>query len=93
LAQAVGLTRLNGRLLDSLPVHHQSNYTLTYNAPPCARANQIIVSGAAGEYGVIADHAPHVAQLKPGVLQISHEGGNDTSLQEVSLSPILIPPQ
>ena len=33
--------------------------------------------GAAGEYGVIADHAPHVAHLKPGVLAILHEGTSD----------------
>jgi len=44
-------------------------------AQPCARVNQVIVPGAEGEYGVIADHAPHGAQLKPGVLQILHEDG------------------
>jgi len=61
-----------------------------------ANVNQVIVPGAAGEYGVTADHVPLVAQLKPGVLQILHEGTSDaersTLLQEVSLLPMLIPP-
>jgi len=39
-----------------------------------AKVEQVIVPGAAGEYGVTADHVPLVAQLKPGVLQIMHEG-------------------
>ena len=66
-----------------------------YYDPPCARANEFIDPIAAGEYGVLVGHAPHVAQLKAGVLQILHEGteNNFTSLQEVYLSPILIPPQ
>ena len=42
-----------------------------------AKINQVIVPGAAGEYGVTADHVPLVAQLKPGVLQIMHEGSSD----------------
>lgn len=42
-----------------------------------ANVNQVIVPGAAGEYGVTADHVPLVAQLKPGVLQILHEGTSD----------------
>jgi len=55
----------------------------------------VIVPIAAGEYGVIADHAPHVTKLKPGVLQILHEGTekyDTSSLHEVSLSLILISP-
>ena len=39
-----------------------------------AKVSQVIVPGAAGEYGITADHVPIVAQLKPGVLQIMHEG-------------------
>ena len=42
-----------------------------------AKINQVIVPGAAGEYGVTADHVPFIAQLKPGVLQIMHEGSSD----------------
>ncbi len=38
---------------------------------------QVIVPGAAGEYGVTADHVPVVAQLKPGVLQILHSGTSE----------------
>jgi len=49
-----------------------------YYARPHARVNQVIVHSAAGDYGIIADHAPHVAQLKPGVLQNLHEGGGET---------------
>ena len=53
--------------------------TLNFNLPhetiyKGAKVNQVIVPGAAGEYGVTADHVPLVAQLKPGVLQILHEG-------------------
>lgn len=33
----------------------------------------VILPGAAGEYGVTANHVPYVAQLKPGVVQILHE--------------------
>ena len=42
-----------------------------------AAVAQVIVPGAAGEFGVTADHVPLVAQLKPGVLQILHEGSNE----------------
>ena len=68
-----------------------SNYISTYYAPPCARVNQVVSPNAAREYGVIADLDPHIS---PGVLQILLEGTEkyDTSLPEVSLSPILIPP-
>jgi len=39
--------------------------------------SQVIVPGAAGEYGVTADHVPVVAQLKAGVLQILHESAGE----------------
>jgi F-type H+-transporting ATPase subunit delta len=42
-----------------------------------AKVDQVIIPGAAGEYGVTADHVPVVAQMKPGVLQILHEGSSD----------------
>ena len=56
--------------------------TLNFNLPhetiySGAKINQVIVPGAAGEYGVTADHVPLVAQLKPGVLQIMHEGTSE----------------
>ena len=99
----VGLTFLTVAYLTIYPFTTKATFidlaiTLQHMScdPPWARVNQVIVPIAAGEYGVIADHAPHVAQLKAGVLQILHEGTEkyDTSLQEVcSLSPILIPPQ
>lgn len=38
-----------------------------------ASVHSVIIPGAAGEYGVTANHVPYVAQLKPGVLQILHE--------------------
>jgi F-type H+-transporting ATPase subunit delta len=53
--------------------------TLNFNLPHesiyvGAKVDQVIVPGVAGEYGVTADHVPLVAQLKPGVLQILHQG-------------------
>lgn len=33
----------------------------------------VILPGAAGEYGITANHVPYVAQLKPGVVQILHD--------------------
>lgn len=56
--------------------------TLNFNLPhetiySGAKVSQVIVPGAAGEYGVTADHVPLVAQLKPGVLQILHEGTSE----------------
>ena len=59
-----------------------SGMTFNFNLPhetiySGAKVDQVIVPGAAGEYGVTADHVPLVAQLKPGVLQILHEGGGE----------------
>jgi F-type H+-transporting ATPase subunit delta len=56
--------------------------TLNFNLPhetiyAGAKVEQVIVPGAAGEYGITADHVPIVAQLKPGVLQILHEGSSE----------------
>lgn len=53
--------------------------TLNFNLPhetiyANAKVDQVIVPGSAGEYGVTADHVALVAQLKPGVLQIMHQG-------------------
>lgn len=51
--------------------------TLNFNLPhetiySKAKVSSVIIPGAAGEYGVTAQHVPVVAQLKPGVLQINH---------------------
>lgn len=53
--------------------------TLNFNLPhetiySNAKVSSVIIPGAAGEYGVTAQHVPVVAQLKPGVLQINHSG-------------------
>ena len=37
------------------------------------KVHSVIIPGAAGEYGVTANHVPYVAQLKPGVFQIYRE--------------------
>lgn len=39
--------------------------------------DQVIIPGSAGEYGVTAGHSPIVAELKPGVLQVLHEPGQE----------------
>ena len=59
-----------------------SAMTLNFNLPDetiyeGAKVSQVIVPGAAGEYGVTADHVPVVSQLKAGVLQILHDGATD----------------
>ena len=59
-----------------------ASMTLNFNLPhesiySGAKVSQVIVPGAAGEYGVTADHVPVVAQLKPGILQIIHEGSGE----------------
>eukprot|EP00565_Helicotheca_tamesis_P007368 CAMPEP_0185723492 /NCGR_PEP_ID=MMETSP1171-20130828/321_1 /TAXON_ID=374046 /ORGANISM="Helicotheca tamensis, Strain CCMP826" /LENGTH=167 /DNA_ID=CAMNT_0028391205 /DNA_START=52 /DNA_END=555 /DNA_ORIENTATION=+ len=67
------------RALSSTAESSSSVMTLNFNLPhetiySGAAVSQVIVPGAAGEYGVTADHVPVVAQLKAGVLQIMHEG-------------------
>lgn len=62
------------------PSASSGKMTLNFNLPhetiySAVEVNSVIVPGAAGEYGVTADHVPVVAQLKPGVLQIIHEDG------------------
>lgn len=59
-----------------------SGMTLNFNLPHApiytgAKVTQVIVPGAAGEFGVTADHTPIVAQLKPGVLQIMFGDGQE----------------
>ncbi|CAM9485937.1 unnamed protein product [Scytosiphon promiscuus] len=39
--------------------------------------DQVIIPGSAGEYGVTAGHSPIVAELKPGVVQVLHEAGQE----------------
>jgi len=56
--------------------------TLNFNLPhetiySGVQVSSVIVPGAAGEYGVTANHVPLVAQLKAGVLQILHEASGE----------------
>src|SRR5262252_6903562 len=37
---------------------------------------QVDVPGQEGDFGVLADHAPYIATLKPGVLTIYRDGGD-----------------
>jgi F-type H+-transporting ATPase subunit delta len=54
------------------------NFTLPHTAVyKNAEIYQVIIPGVDGEYGVTANHVSYLAQLKPGVLQILHEEGND----------------
>ena len=57
-----------------------SRVTLNFSLPHekiyhGASVYSVIIPGSSGEYGVVANHVPYVAQLKPGVLQILHEEG------------------
>jgi len=73
---------LTRRALSSNAAEASSVMTLNFNLPHetiynGATVSQVIVPGAAGEYGVTADHVPVVAQLKAGVLQILHESAGE----------------
>lgn len=75
-------TPLLRRSFSSAPEASASGMTLNFSLPTetiyeGAKVDQVIIPGAAGEYGVTADHVPVVAQMKPGVLQILHEGSSD----------------
>lgn len=37
---------------------------------------QVVVPGAEGVFTVLANHAPLISALKPGVLEVTHAGGN-----------------
>jgi len=37
--------------------------------------SQVDVPGAEGDFGVLANHAPLVSTMRPGILVIYHEGG------------------
>ena len=79
LQRATRTPTLTKRLLST---EGSGSMTLNFNLPhetiySDAKVSQVIVPGAAGEYGVTADHVPVVAQLKPGVLQIIHEGSSE----------------
>jgi F-type H+-transporting ATPase subunit epsilon len=39
-------------------------------------ATQVVVPGAEGDFAVLAGHAPFISTLRPGVLEITLEGGN-----------------
>jgi len=73
---------LRRSLSSAAPESASAGMTLNFNIPSetiyaGASVEQVIVPGAAGEYGVTADHVPVVAQLKPGVLQILHSGSSE----------------
>lgn len=73
------VSRRVSRCMSSAAEASDGSMTLNFNLPhetiySEAKVSQVIVPGAAGEYGITADHVPIVAQLKPGVLQIMHEG-------------------
>merc|ERR1719384_1935891 len=79
---AANTTPLLRRSFSTAPEATATGMTLNFNLPTetiyaGAKVDQVIVPGAAGEYGVTADHVPVVSQLKPGVLQILHEGAGD----------------
>ena len=44
------------------PIHHKKV------------VEQVVLPGAAGEYGVTAGHAPIISQLQPGVVKVHHVG-------------------
>ena len=70
LRRAMSTEAASGSMTLSFNLPHETIYSE-------AQVSQVIVPGAAGEYGVTADHVPLVAQLKPGVLQILHEGSSE----------------
>lgn len=37
---------------------------------------QVVVPGAEGDFAVLAGHAPFISTLRPGVLEVTLEGGN-----------------
>ena len=81
-AASVSSRRLSKAFLSTEAGPGGSTMMLNFNLPhetiyAGAPVKQVIVPGAAGEYGVTADHVPLVAQLKAGVLQIIHEDGGD----------------
>ena len=70
------------RSFSAAPEAAVSGMTLNFNLPSetiyaNAKVAQVIVPGAAGEYGITDGHVPVVAQLKPGILQILHEGSSE----------------
>lgn len=40
-------------------------------------ASEVLVPGAEGDMTVMADHAPVITTLRPGLLRVTHEGGSD----------------
>ena len=44
--------------------------------PAPAEAREVVVPGSAGQFTVLAGHAPVLTTLRPGVLDIRLEGGN-----------------
>ena len=58
---------------------HESIYAKT-------EVDMVIIPGTAGEYGVTAGHTPVIAELKPGVVQIYHNGVNDPEPEKFFVS-------
>jgi hypothetical protein len=56
-----------------------SNLLINFNTPhapimPNKQVKHVILPGDHGEYGVTAGHAPLIAQLKPGIVAVTHTG-------------------
>jgi F-type H+-transporting ATPase subunit delta len=68
--------------MSDAPAAASGKMTLNFNLPhekiyAGITVDSVIIPGAAGEYGVTADHTPIVAQMKPGVLTIMHSDGQE----------------
>ena len=61
----------SGKMTLNFSLPHETIYTDT-------KVAQVIIPGAAGDFGVTADHVPTVAQVKPGVIQIQHDESDTT---------------
>lgn len=51
------------------------NFTTPHSPVYTKKAvSQVIVPGAAGEFGLTAGHSPIISELKPGVVTVIHTG-------------------
>mmetsp|Transcript_12270 Transcript_12270/g.26837 ORF Transcript_12270/g.26837 Transcript_12270/m.26837 type:complete len:171 (-) Transcript_12270:130-642(-) len=56
--------------------------TINFNLPSESiysgkTVQSVVIPGAAGEYGVTANHSPIISELKPGVVSITHTDGSE----------------
>jgi len=51
-----------------------------------AECDMVIIPGTAGEYGVTAGHTPVISELRPGVVQIFHNGVSDPEPEKFFIS-------